>query len=574
MNKPFGNLVVIFLLVALFATPFETWCAAAFPKTRMIMMADMGNEPDEMQQNVHMLIYSNMFDLEGLCAVTGLYLKTNVHPEQFTQLVTAYGQVYPNLQLHASGWPTPTYLQSIVKGGVKGYGKAAVGSGKSSDASNLIKEALIKNDPRPIYFVGNAGTNNLLQALWDLDAKHFGTKTTAEMIAICKKIIVYENGSQDDCGAWIAGEYPDIAWFRSNGQTYSWGGDGGISAAAGPWTWDPFPYTTNGQDVWAAENIRNNHGALGALYPQRNCSGSCWFLEGGGTTPWTGLANHGLTDPEKLWWGGWGGRFSKTRQANIWSTHGEIKPTEQGYGVNFLMYNADSEIETWTDPVKNQKFNSFRVPVWRFRRAMWNDEKARMDWCIKPFAQANHNPVAAVNGDAEDTIIAWNAKPGQVLDLDATGSTDPDMDSLSYHWWIYNEAGTYPTPLSVADTGKAKTTFTVPANALGKEIHVILEVEDKNSITPMYDYRRIVISVGTVSTAIRQPMKKAFGKKPIHFMGTNYLALPAEFAEHSNQVGVYDLGGRLLKERGFTKHTRALRKNITPVIFRGSRSRP
>ncbi|MFC1761420.1 hypothetical protein ACFL6U_05005 [Planctomycetota bacterium] len=28
-------------------------------------MADMGNEPDEEQQNMHLLMYSNMFDLKG-----------------------------------------------------------------------------------------------------------------------------------------------------------------------------------------------------------------------------------------------------------------------------------------------------------------------------------------------------------------------------------------------------------------------------------------------------------------------------------------------------------------------------
>jgi len=43
-------------------------------KTRLIIMADMGNEPDEEQQMMHMLMYSNMFDLEGLIACSGRYL--------------------------------------------------------------------------------------------------------------------------------------------------------------------------------------------------------------------------------------------------------------------------------------------------------------------------------------------------------------------------------------------------------------------------------------------------------------------------------------------------------------------
>lgn len=32
--------------------------------TRLIMLADMGNENDELQQNVHLLMYSNEIDIE------------------------------------------------------------------------------------------------------------------------------------------------------------------------------------------------------------------------------------------------------------------------------------------------------------------------------------------------------------------------------------------------------------------------------------------------------------------------------------------------------------------------------
>ena len=39
-------------------------------KSRLIVMADMGNEPDEMQQMMHLLMYSNEIDIEGLISVT------------------------------------------------------------------------------------------------------------------------------------------------------------------------------------------------------------------------------------------------------------------------------------------------------------------------------------------------------------------------------------------------------------------------------------------------------------------------------------------------------------------------
>ena len=49
----------------------------ASEKQRVIVLADMGNEPDEEQQIVHLLMYSNEFDLEGLIAVTGKFLNPN-----------------------------------------------------------------------------------------------------------------------------------------------------------------------------------------------------------------------------------------------------------------------------------------------------------------------------------------------------------------------------------------------------------------------------------------------------------------------------------------------------------------
>jgi hypothetical protein len=54
----------------------------------------MGNEADEEQQMMHMLMYANEFDLEGLIAVTGKYLqptskdpyRQKLHPELFHHL--------------------------------------------------------------------------------------------------------------------------------------------------------------------------------------------------------------------------------------------------------------------------------------------------------------------------------------------------------------------------------------------------------------------------------------------------------------------------------------------------------
>ncbi|QBG46761.1 DUF1593 domain-containing protein [Verrucomicrobia bacterium S94] len=464
-------------------------------KPRLLIMADMGNETDEEQQMIHMLLYSNEFDLEGLIACSGLYLhsgidsefRSKVHPELFTKLINQYAKVRPNLEKHESGWPAPEYLHRIVKSGSTVFGIDAVKAGQGNEGSRHIESVILKKDPRKLYIVANAGTNPLAQALVDLDAKY----SDEEMKRLCERIIVFENGAQDNCGAWIMSRYPHIAWHRSNHQTYCYGGPdyGKFGAALGPYTWEPYERTSDGQDAWAAEHIRNNHGPLGAIYPYRNR-----FIEGGGTIPWIGLAMPGLTDPERLYWGGQSGRFSRTKHKNVMSRHPKIRADEETFG-DFYMFESDSESESWTCPVENKVYSGREVPVWRFRRAMFNDFKARMDWCVKDFDEANHNPVAAFNGDAGDGIIQLNVNPGQTLNLNAEATADPDGDPVKISWWIYKEAGTYKGAVSPDDASAANTELRIPDDAGGKEIHLILEAQDDNPMGSMYDYRRIVLNV-------------------------------------------------------------------------------
>jgi len=423
-------------------------------KPRLIVMADMGNEPDEEQQMMHLLMYANMVDLEGLIACSGKYLhadrtdhRTNVHPELFHRLVDGYAKVLGNLKQHANGWPEAAYLRSIIKAGTAKYGIKALQPGSSNEASKLIEQAILRNDPRKLYIVGNAGTNTLAQALVDLDQ----TRTQDEMDELCARIIVFENGAQDNSGAWITEHYPKIAWHRSNHQTYAYGGPGGNDGSIqGPYTWEPYERTAVGQHEWAKQHIMADHGALGECFPPR-LMGRLHFLEGGGTIPWMCLVNRGLADPEHLEWGGWSGRFSHSRHQNVYSRHQDVRRDEQNYG-DFAMFEADSETEIWTDPVHGETFSSHYVPVWRFRQAMFNDFQARMDWCVNPYDRANHHPVAAVGEDTGDSIVLLTTTPGARVELDASRSTDPDKDEFDINWWVYPEAGTYDKNVTIVNS--------------------------------------------------------------------------------------------------------------------------
>ena len=73
-------------------------------KPRVVMLSDMGNEPDDQMSFVRLLLYSNELELEALIATTSTWQKNKVQPETMRKLIAAYGEVRSNLLKHASDW--------------------------------------------------------------------------------------------------------------------------------------------------------------------------------------------------------------------------------------------------------------------------------------------------------------------------------------------------------------------------------------------------------------------------------------------------------------------------------------
>ncbi|GAB5562678.1 MAG: DUF1593 domain-containing protein [Synoicihabitans sp.] len=463
--------------------------ATAAERPRVIVLADMGNEPDEEQQMVHLLMYANELDIEGLIAVTGKYLRKDPQPELFFHLIDGYDRIVENLRLHAEGWPDASQLNAVVSTGQHRYGIADTGPGKSTPGSRALEAAMRRDDPRPLHVIVNAGSNTLAQALLDLEAR-----LSADEFAHARaQLRVFENGAQDNSGAWIVHRWPDIHWIRSNYQTYAYGGpsidggrnNGGQRNNLGPYTWAPYEYSGLGQHQWALKHLKGNHGPLMARWPIRQFGrGGVSFLEGGGTIPFLRLLPNGLNNPAEPTWGGWGGRYGDTRTKNVWSKHRDVRVDEETYG-DFQMF--DELSDTWTDPESGIVYEDHNfAPVWRWRDAFFRDFAARADWCTQTFSAANHAPQVYVQSNGNRDSISYTALV-----------KDPDGDSVTTRWWVYPEPSTYSGDLESVLRIDNEHSVTVFHDALGDHtLHLILEVTDQpaEDLHPMTSYLRIVAS--------------------------------------------------------------------------------
>lgn len=418
--------------------------AAAEPKSRHVVMTDIGGDPDDEQSIVRFLLYACDFDLEGLCTGFGHGHYQITHPELLHKAVDAYGQVLPNLLKHRADYPPYDQLKKSIKDGSNGD-PDTIGPGRDSEASDWIIRVLDRDDPRPVWFSIWGGPRELAQAIWKVQT----TRTAEQLAAFKRKIRVHSIADQDRTALWVKEHHPDVFWIFSNGQFR------GI--------WKEGDQTIVSPE-WLERNVRTGHGPLGPIYPAK-AAGKAGVKEGD-TPSFLYVLPDGLSDPEHPEWGNWGGRFERS-----------------GRGQEFV---GASDIR---DGVPDGLY-----PIHRWRTAYQNAFEARMDWCVKPVAEANHAPVARLNGDASRCVLPIATDPKARVKLSAAGSSDPDGDALKFRWWTYVEAGTYwdAPPICGADTAEA--VVTIPAEASGRTIHVILEVTDAGK-PPLVAYRRAVLQV-------------------------------------------------------------------------------
>ncbi len=472
-----NNLVLFFILLIICNITLN---AQVNQKNRAIILTDIGADPDDSQSMVHLLLYSNVIDIKGLIATTSVWQKTEVQPEFIKNIIKAYDKVQLNLNKHEAGFPKAEALLTKVKQGLPVYGMNGVGDGKDSQGSDWIIKVLEENDERPLWICIWGGANTLAQALYKIK----NTKTETEAKKLIAKLRVYTISDQDDSGIWIRKNFPNLFYIVSPGDDY------------GSATWSAINSYIDGIDNqeisnnWLAQNIQQGHGSLGAIYPD-----VAYGMEGD-TPSWLNLIPNGLSKPEHPDWGGWGGRYELYKPK-----FDSLKKGNSGVPIiaetRPIWTNA---IDKYTPYIFNEygravrmdtvRFTSNKATLFRWRKDFQNDFASRMNWCTKSYRDANHPPIPALANP--DQIIV---KSGEGFSLDATGTTDPDGDNLSYLWFNYPEAGTYKKFIKIDSAEDIYKVYVIAPLVEKPETAVfILRVTDKGK-PPLSRYKRVIVKI-------------------------------------------------------------------------------
>ena len=444
-------------------------------QTPVLVLTDIEADPDDTQSLIRFLLYSNQWDVEGLIATTSIHQKKRVSPESILKILAAYQIVQPNLLKHESGYPPYESLKEKVKKGLPQYGMEAVGEGHDSEGSEWIVQVLEKKDDRPLWVSVWGGTNTLAQALWKI--QH--TKSAEIAKTLYKKLRVYTISDQDDSGPWIRKNFPEIFYIVTPGYNY----------AKAEWLGMSFPFPGSNTEVisndWIAKSIQQGHGPLAASYPD-----VAYGMEGD-TPSFLGLISNGLNDPEHPDYGGWGGRYAyylpRFEDSNTGMFKRENWPKDEPETRAIWTNTQDSVVSA----IDKKTYSGSAETIWRWRPEYQYDFAARIQWTNKNFDQCNHPPVPKLAHPDRMTVHS-----GEVFHLSAAGTTDPDGDSMSYLWFQYPEAGTYPGLVSFRPY--ASNLYDLPVTAPQvdsvRTIHFILKVTDKGS-PPLTRYKRVIVTV-------------------------------------------------------------------------------
>ena len=414
------------------------------PPSRPRVIVTTDGEIDDRDSMIRFLLYANEFEIEAL-----IYNSSRFHwlgnawagTEWISDQIDLYSRVHPVLRQHADGYPTPEFLRArTYVGNITNVNEME----QDTPGADRIVSVLLDDRPGPVYLQAWGGTNTIAKALATIQKQH-----PAEVDRVSQKAVLFIILDQDNTfRTYVEPNWPKLQVLGSFRQ---------FGVLAFGWRNQiPPAYRVFFERPWLEGQISNGHGVLAGSYQSQDGA----FRSEGDSPAFMHQIEVGLRSREHPSYGGWGGRFTgeKPGQTNVWK---------------------DAEDE-----------GSVGKAIWRWAEAFQHDVAARADWCVKPYADANHPPAVWLTTPAD-----VGAAPGAKVSLDVTGSTDPDGDKLSFLWWHYRDPGTHKGEVAIKDAERPAASVTVPADAKpGDTIHLIAQVTDGGK-PPLTRYARVIITV-------------------------------------------------------------------------------
>ncbi len=177
-------------------------------KPRILISTDIGGtDPDDNQSMIHLLMYSDLFEIEGLISSPSY---GNGSKEEILRMISIYEKDFSKLKKKNNNLATPNYLRSITKQGR--YGSAPYkGYTSPTEGSNWIIRCAKKKSLKPLWILVWGGLDDLAQALHDAPE-------------IQNKIRVVWIGGPNkkwsaNSYAYIVENFPNL-WFIENNSSY------------------------------------------------------------------------------------------------------------------------------------------------------------------------------------------------------------------------------------------------------------------------------------------------------------------------------------------------------------------
>jgi len=491
-------------------------------KYRLIITSDA--EVDDFNSFLNLLLFANDFDIEGVIYSSswchwngdGEHTQGEINPsinsldkcmeqvgeeavnlkefrpmdlDWFQNVIDNYYRTdYEYLVQNDPRFPEPDDLLSTVKiGNVEFQGDVRF----DTEGSDLIKDAILKDDERQLIIVNWGGFNTTCRALLSIYEEYGQEPDWAEMEKqIGEKLLVtgfYQDNSYDD--NHIAEIYPDVhqyhgtglnlGYYRSNSAPERFRDYFKAEQMCEHFIFDHgeimgHQYTFGDGQILKGELDMFQFGLrLDAPNMQDRTFEKYDHLAWTDTPSWVTYTNVGLRGLENPNLGTWAGRV-------------KVDLVEQ------------NRIKDYTEYDEYDKKERATYSGIRFMGDLLDEFVARADWAARPYEECNHAPVVTAEN------LDLTASAGDTVSMKVELS-DPDENSMNVNWFVYNRAceyyGAERDTLTVESEDvvltetSSENAVTIPEDAMpGDYIVVICRVQD-DSFAPMTRYAEFVIEI-------------------------------------------------------------------------------